>query len=143
MSFEFLVIVSGALVYVFSHDVLAKFYLSLSLNKDALKWMLVAPAGLSFWIFKQGVTIFYPTEKMEALLGAWKDVWKLEAHFYVGFAYACLGLIVCSGIWLIDGFNSFLLAWIFLCSFAVIVVDAISFYFALLSIRRILSRSSI
>ncbi|SHH21133.1 hypothetical protein [Ferrimonas marina] len=138
ISFEMLVFLSGVFLYFSFEPELKEAFESLSINEDARKWLLMLPLGIVGWTFKEGKVVIFPNEKLDKFLHEWPDYWKLKCHFNIGILIAVVFSIVCIYVWLIDGLEQFKLAWLFLISTLVILINACSFYMAIISIKSML-----
>lgn len=140
ISLEFLCLVTFFCIYYFYAGYIASMLNDLSVNEEAVKWMLLYPIGLVGWMFLTGTSIIFPDEKVNKILHEWPDYWKLKAHFNVGLYFSVMLAFISFLIWLFDKIGSSVGAWMFSACCVSISIAALSFYNATISIKSILVR---
>ena len=141
ISFEFLLILVGLVVFFFYDWMLSDFG-KLSLNDDALKWAFVLPLTIVAATLKEGVSILFPNEEKAKAFSEWPDYWKLKAHFNVGISTSIVLGVSCFLIWIGNKLEEN--NWLFLFSIftASLLVNAYSFYLAKIKIKSLLVKLS-
>lgn len=138
VSVEFLNLVFFYFVYSFLSDYFLLMLAGVSINKEAVEWMVLYPMGLASWIFLTGSSVLFPDENANHALHEWPDYWKLKAHFNVGLFFAVALSFVCFVVWLLGKISTQGGAWIFSACCVSISVAAFSFYSANIELKSIL-----
>lgn len=138
MSFFFLIFSSA--IYIAFGDFLERYFLAVSINDEALKWVMLFPISVSGWTLKEGVGIIFPDDRTSKILHEWPDYWRLKAHFDVGILNSILYLLPCIVVWFIGGLSKFDWAWLFFMFAIAASLNAFSFYTAKIAVRSALIR---
>lgn len=140
ISYEFLFLVLCLAVYLFSQEILSKYFPLSTLNKDAVKWAMLFPGGVVGWTLKEGVSVIFPSEKREKVLHEWPDYWKLKAHLDVGIFNSIAFIIPCFSVWIMSALNTLVGAWLFVSFAGALAINAFSFYAAKITVKSALIR---
>ncbi|SFG69786.1 hypothetical protein [Neptunomonas qingdaonensis] len=141
ISYEFVFLILSFAIYIFYGEFIGKYFLTMSINEDALKWAMFFPISISGWTLKEGIGVLFPDDRTSKILHSWPDYWRLKIHFNVGVLNCIIYLLPCIGVWFVGGLNTFDGAWLFFMFAVAISLNAISFYTAKISIRSALIRS--
>jgi len=134
ISFEFLLVLGGLIVFFFYDTMLTNFGV-LNLNNDALKWAFILPLTIAGTTFKEGVLVLFPDEEKAKVFHEWPDYWKLKAHFNIGIFISITLSFSCFFIWMGNKLEDN--RWLFLFSIFTIalLINTCSFYLAKIKIK--------
>lgn len=138
-SFEFLILVSTWLAWVYFRVELGALSASLELNQEIIKYMMFAPAGIAVWVFNEARLLLQEDKETIRILTAWDDYWRLKTHIWVTLAYAVLFALSSLLPWIFKGgigTGAGLL--LFLCSIAGQLALAASIYAARIRMKEII-----
>jgi hypothetical protein len=135
ISLEFLFLILSFATYMVFGNWLEKKFLILSINKDALQWAIVLPIAISSWILKDGVGVIFPNDNTDKILHDWPDYWKLKVHFDVGIFNCIIFLLPCLGVLFSGTLNKFGGVWLYLIFAFAGLINACTFYYAIIDIR--------
>jgi len=141
VSYEFVFIIICSAIYILVGDVFEKYFLSFSINEDALKWAMLFPISISGWTLKEGVIVILPSDQTSKILHEWPDFWRLKVHFNVGILNSIIYLLPCIAVWLVGGLNKFDGAWLFFMFAVATSINAFCFYTAKIGVRSALIRA--
>ncbi|WP_231876813.1 hypothetical protein, partial [Oleiphilus sp. HI0080] len=83
-----------------------------------------------------GHAILFPEHENLKLLHEWPDYWRFEAHVYIGVFNALLFSSVCVGIWFFGFIDTIIGLWLFLVFVLANGINALSFYFAKIAVKK-------
>lgn len=138
ISLEFLLVVFSLFLFFLFEKTIDSFVLGHRFNADALEWVMLYPAMVAGFIFKEGAEILFPDESKNLVLHQWSGYWRLRAHVNVGTFYAVVFFVLCFLVWLLDQVLTPVGAYVFfICSLGV-SISAFSFHSAKLKIKELL-----
>lgn len=140
VSYEFAFLALCLAVYLLSQKTLSQHFPLVSLNKDAIEWAMIFPAGIAGWTLKEGAGVLFPDDKNEKALHQWPDYWRLKIHFDVGITNSILFTIPCFVVWLLSALNTLVGAWVFVGFAGALSINAFSFYVAKIHLKSALIR---
>ncbi|WP_271410752.1 hypothetical protein [Pseudomonas sp. Q1-7] len=138
VSFEFLIVVFMAAIYLAFNDQIDTLILSGSPNEKAVDWLILYPMAVGAWVLNEARNVLFPTGGADSVLHQWEGYWRLKAHYNVGLFYCLFPIVPCVLVWL---FNSIFTSWgitLFFACVVVVSVSAISFYQANVRLRELL-----
>ena len=90
VSAEALVLVGTWLAYVRFGSELESAAISLLLNEEVVKYLMLLPTALAVWIIKETRVLLQEDKETILILTDWPDYWKLKVHTWVSLGYAIL-----------------------------------------------------
>lgn len=121
--------------YILSQQFISAHFSLSNLNEDAINWIMIFPAGIAYWTFKEGVAVLFPSDKREKDLHEWPDYWRLKVHFDVGITNNILFTIPCLIVWVMNALNTLVGTWVFIAFAGALSVNALSFYIAKIHLK--------
>jgi hypothetical protein len=140
ISYELAFIMLSIAIYFFYGELLKDYFLTISINRNALNWAMLFPIGISGWTLKEGVGVIFPDDNTSRILHKWPDYWRLKVHFNVGITNSIIYILPCIAVWFVDALNNFDGAWVFFMFAIAASINAFSFYAAKISVRSALIR---
>lgn len=140
IGYEFFFLLLSLAIYVFFGELFNNYFMTISINEDALKWAMLFPISISGWTLKEGVGVIFPDEHTSKTLHKWPDYWRLKVHFNVGILNSIIYILPCIAVWFIGALNKFDGVWVFLIFSIAVSLNAFSFYAAKISIKSALIR---
>ncbi len=138
ISFEFLIVVISFFLANVYGETVSAFVKEIQINDEALKWLMLLPAGLLGWSFMQTQSLLFPDGEFSKILHKWPSYWKLKIHCVVGLIYAVLFLIVgLLPLFTKDGMNTGAGFIMFFCGVIGESIVALSIYSAQISVKEI------
>lgn len=90
ISFEALVLLLAAMVWVVFRSELEAAASVLTLNEEFLKYMFVVPVGVGLWVTNESRLLLQEDKETIKILTAWQEYRLLKTHIWVGLLYALL-----------------------------------------------------
>lgn len=90
ISFEALVLLLAAMVWVVFRSELEAAASVLTLNEEFLKYMFVVPIGVGLWVTNESRLLLQEDKETIKILTAWPEYRLLKTHIWVGLLYALL-----------------------------------------------------
>ena len=90
ISFEALVLLLAAMVWVVFRSELEAAASVLTLNEEFLKYMFVVPVGVGLWVTNESRLLLQEDKETIKILTAWAEYRLLKTHIWVGLLYALL-----------------------------------------------------
>lgn len=88
VSVEMLVIYVGVLAWCFFRPELQAAALSLNLNSEIQKWLMLFPVGLAVWVFRECRLLLQESDDVARFLVVWDDYWRIKVHVWVSLIYS-------------------------------------------------------
>lgn len=140
ISFEALVIAIALLMFNFFSHELQVFAVSIELNEEFLKYLMLLPIVLAVWVINETRVLLQEDKETIRTLTAWPDYWKLKVHTWICIGYAVMFAFISFVPWAtksgVSTSNGLL---IFITSIVGQLTVAISVYAARIRIKEIIS----
>jgi hypothetical protein len=88
ISFEALVLAGAWLSWTHFLGELQAFTVSVALNDEVLKYLMLLPVAVAIWVINESRTLLQEDKETVRILTRWPDYWKLKMHVWVGLTYA-------------------------------------------------------
>lgn len=143
ISIEALVILLAAMVWIVFRSELESFAIVLTLNEEFLKYMFVAPVGLSLWVVNESRVLLQEDKETIKILTAWPEYRLLKIHIWVGLLYALLFAALSVVPWAAkSGVSSGTGLLLFVAAIAGQFIVAASVYTARINVKEIIAHAS-
>lgn len=115
---------------------------TLSLNDEALKYLMLLPTALAVWVINETRVLLQEDRETIRILTKWPDYWKLKTHTWVSLGYAVIFAILSLLPWVTkSGINTGTGMLLFLTSIVGQLSLAISVYAARIRIQEIIAHA--
>lgn len=137
----FLIGIAALIWYHFSTD-LGNLAITISLNDEALKYLMFVPIGLAVWVANELRQLLQEDKSITRFLVEWPDYWKLKLHLWVSLVYAAI-FVCCSIVpWVVRaGISTGIGFLLFLISIIGQLILAASVYAARLRVKELLANA--
>lgn len=94
VSVEALVLAITWLFYQYLGPELQSIATSLSLNDEALKYLMMMPSALAVWVINEVRVLLQEDKETIRILTNWEDYWKLKTHMWVSLGFAVVFVLI-------------------------------------------------
>lgn len=137
----FLISVSELVWYQFSAD-LNHLAITIKLNDDILKYLMLVPVGLAVWVANELRQLLIEDKGTTRFLMGWPDYWKLKLHLWVSLIYAVVFVCMSIAPWVVQvGISTGIGLLLFLTSIVGQITLSASVYAARLRVKELLSNA--
>lgn len=141
ISFEFLWLLVGVVIYFNLDKIIGNYVFSLKFNDDFAKWLILAPVSLFVWIFREARSLLIGDKESIRILTDWEGYWQLKIHVYVNLIYSSVFIVLCVIPVLVDMWISdirYLL--LFIVGLLGLLISARDLYFASIRVKEFVGK---
>ncbi len=141
ISFEFLLLLVGLVIYFYLENLIGNFALPFRLNSEFVNWLMLVPSSLFVWIFLEVRSLLIGDKESIRVLLDWDDYWMLKTHTLINLIYSSIFLLFSMIPVLVEGWikdGRFLL--IFSIGFLGLLISARDIFFASIKLKELVGR---
>ena len=141
ISFEFLLLLVGAVFYFNMEKLIGNFVFSLPFNSEFTNWLIIVPAGLFVWILKEVNSLLVGDKEAIRVLAGWSDYWMLKVHTSVNLIYSFIFLFFSIlPVSMNEWFKNIKFVIFFAIGFSGLLISARDIYFANIRVKELVGR---